>query len=239
MLLFYVRHGEPIYDPDSLTPLGHRQAESVAHRLSQFGLDRVFVSSSNRAIETARPTCDILRLEPTVLDWINESHAWGELSVEFEPGRRHWCYDDNAMLAHFADPAVRALGPRWHEHPAFAAFPSFGNAMRRMRAAADDWLASLGYRHDSEKFQYLVEKPTDERVALFAHEGAGGLLLSTILDIPYPLFAPCFTMQHTGMTVVEFRNRGGVCTPRVLQLSNDAHLYRDGLPLNYQRRLRF
>jgi hypothetical protein len=46
-------------------------------------------------------------------------------------------------------------------------------------------------------------------------------------------------MQHTGMTVVEFRDRGGVCTPRVLQLSNDAHLYRDGLPLNYQRRLRF
>ena len=46
-------------------------------------------------------------------------------------------------------------------------------------------------------------------------------------------------MQHTGMTVVEFRNRGGVCTPRVLQLSNDAHLYRDGLPLHYQLRLRF
>ena len=48
-----------------------------------------------------------------------------------------------------------------------------------------------------------------------------------------------FALQHTGMTVVEFRDRGGVCTPRVLQLSNDAHLYRDGLPLNYQRRLRF
>lgn len=239
MLLFYIRHGEPVYDPDSLTPLGRRQAESVARRLGQFGLDRIFVSSSNRAAETARPTCDILRLRPTVLDWANESHAWSELSVEFEPGHRHWCYDDDAMLARFADPAVRALGPRWHEHPAFADFPSFGAAMRRMRAAADDWLATLGYRHDSETFRYLAESPTDERIALFAHEGAGLLFLSTILDIPYPLFAPSFSMQHTGMTVVEFRNRGGVCTPRVLQLSNDAHLYRDGLPLHYQLRLRF
>ena len=46
-------------------------------------------------------------------------------------------------------------------------------------------------------------------------------------------------MQHTGMTVIEFVDRGGVCNPRVLQLSNDSHLYRDGLPLNYQKRLRF
>jgi hypothetical protein len=31
MLLFYVRHGAPTYDPDCLTPLGERQAESVAN----------------------------------------------------------------------------------------------------------------------------------------------------------------------------------------------------------------
>lgn len=239
MLLFYVRHGEPIYVPDCLTPLGHRQAESVAHRLCQFGIDRVFVSSSTRAAETAQPTCDILRLEPTVLDWANEIHAWNELSVEFEPGRRHWCYSDDHMLSIFSDPTVRALGNRWHEHPAFSDFPSFGAGVIRMRKEADAWLASLGYRHDTEKCQYIVENPTDDRIALFAHEGAGILLLSTILDIPYPLFAPSFTMQHTGMTVIEFVDRGGVCNPRVLQLSNDSHLYRDGLPLNYQKRLRF
>ena len=29
MLLLYVRHGDPIYSPDSLTPLGERQAEAV------------------------------------------------------------------------------------------------------------------------------------------------------------------------------------------------------------------
>lgn len=239
MLLFYIRHGEPIYVPDSLTPLGRRQAESVAHRLCLFGIDRVFVSSSNRAAETARPTCEMLQLEPTVLDWANEIHAWNELSVEFEPGRLHWCYDDNATLDLFANPEVRALGPRWHEHPAFADHPSFGAAVRRMRAAADEWLASLGYVHDPDNAGFRVERPSEERIALFAHEGAGLLLLSTILDIPYPLFAPVFAMQHTGVTAIEFRDRGGACTPRILQLSNDSHLYRDGLPLNYQRRLRF
>ena len=29
MLFFYIRHGEPIYDPDSLTTLGHAQANAL------------------------------------------------------------------------------------------------------------------------------------------------------------------------------------------------------------------
>ena len=32
MLFFYVRHGDPIYNPDSLTPLGHEQAKALSKR---------------------------------------------------------------------------------------------------------------------------------------------------------------------------------------------------------------
>ena len=32
MLLFYVRHGDPIYDPDSLTPLGATRLWSIFSR---------------------------------------------------------------------------------------------------------------------------------------------------------------------------------------------------------------
>ena len=238
MLLFYVRHGQPIYSPDQLTPLGRRQAESVAHRLCQFGIDRIFSSPSNRALETAKPTCEMLKLEPTLLPWVDEALAWADLHVVGDDGRHRWCYETPEFLQAFASEAVRAMGHRWHEHPDFAAFP-FGNSVRRMRTAVDEWAASLGLRHDPELRLYRIERPNDERVALFAHEGAGLLFLSTLLDIPYPEFASHFTMQHTGVTVVEFRDRGGFTVPRVLQLSNDAHLYRDGLPTNYQDRLRF
>ena len=81
MLFFYIRHGDPIYNPDSLTPLGERQAEAVAHRLSLFGLDRIYASTSNRAKLTAKPTCEMLKLPMTELDWCNEGHAWNELSL--------------------------------------------------------------------------------------------------------------------------------------------------------------
>ena len=75
MLFYYIRHGRPIYNPDSLRPMGKRQAEPVARRLARYGLDRVYASSSNRAIETAQPTCDLCELEMTVLDWCNEGRA--------------------------------------------------------------------------------------------------------------------------------------------------------------------
>lgn len=80
MLLFFVRHGDPVYVPDSLTPLGRRQAEAVAKRLARYGLDKIYVSSSARAIQTSEPTCEMLKMQSTVLDWCNESHAWAELA---------------------------------------------------------------------------------------------------------------------------------------------------------------
>ena len=63
MILYYVRHGDPIYNPDSLTPLGQRQAEAVGKRLALYGIDEVYSSDSNRAMQTAEPTCQLLKKE--------------------------------------------------------------------------------------------------------------------------------------------------------------------------------
>ena len=41
MLLFLIRHGDPIYEPDQLTALGQRQAEAVGRRLSRYGIDKI------------------------------------------------------------------------------------------------------------------------------------------------------------------------------------------------------
>ena len=91
MLFFYIRHGDPTYHPDALTPLGRRQADAVAKRLALFGLDRIYASTSNRAIETAQPTCELLKLDMTQLDFANEHHAWMELGVVVD-GRRRWLF---------------------------------------------------------------------------------------------------------------------------------------------------
>ena len=63
MLLFFLRHGDPIYSPDSLTPLGRRQAEALARRLARYGVNQIFASSSKRAMETAQPACEMMKKE--------------------------------------------------------------------------------------------------------------------------------------------------------------------------------
>ncbi|MCQ2478775.1 MAG: hypothetical protein MJ091_06180, partial [Clostridia bacterium] len=80
---------------------------------------------------------------------------------------------------------------------------------------------------------YTAVTPYDKRIALFAHQGFGIAFLSSILDIPYPEFSMRFAIQHSGVTVIYFKNGGDSIIPQVLQLSNDSHLYAEGLPTKY------
>ena len=237
MLFFYVRHGDPIYNPDRLTPLGRRQAEAIGRRLAMFGVDRVFSSTSIRAQQTAEPTCELTKKEATLLDFCHEHHAWNEMT-RMVNGRKRWLFEDPATKRLFVSSEMRALGFRWYEHPEFAEY-DFKSGMERILNGVDELFASLGYEHDREAHLFRAVKPTDERVALFAHQGFGSLFLSCVLDIPYPEFSSHYDLQHTGMAAIEFREQDGVVIPRMLTLGNDAHLYRDALPLNYNSRVRF
>ena len=75
MLLFIVRHGDPIYNPDSLTPKGHLQAKALAKRFAMHGLDKIYASPLKRAQQTATPTSEILGLPIETLDWTSEALA--------------------------------------------------------------------------------------------------------------------------------------------------------------------
>ena len=236
MLLYYSRHGDPVYTPDQLTPLGERQADAVSKRLALHGLDKIFVSSSGRAIQTAAPTAELTKLEPVVLDWMNESHAYADLSDYNEEGKRRWMEALPRYRQLFNSADIRARGMAWTEAPAFA-HTRVPAGIARIRDEADAFLAELGYVHDRENCRFNVAVPNDLRVAVFAHEGFGKAFLSSILDIPYPLFVLHFGMTHGGVSVIEFRDEGGVCYPEALQISNDGHLYREGLPTRHCGRI--
>ena len=236
MLLFFIRHGDPIYTPDSLTPLGELQAQALRYRLGVHGLDRIFASSSTRAYQTAQPTATLLKKEITVLDWCNEKYAWQQLTVPKEDGKLTWAFHHAPTRELFVQEEIRILGKKWYTHPAFQN-TNFEAGIGRIQQEADAFLLSLGYRHESERNIYTAEHPNDERIALFAHQGFGLAFLSCLLDIPYPEFCTHFDMGHSGMSVIEFDNKKGTVIPRILQLSNDSHIYKEGLPLNYQNRV--
>ncbi|MBQ8199097.1 MAG: histidine phosphatase family protein [Lachnospiraceae bacterium] len=238
MLFFYIRHGDPIYNPDSLTPLGKRQAEAVAKRLALYGVDQIYASTSNRAILTAQPTCELLKKEMTLLDFCHENHAWEQLTVVKENGSKNWMFHDPETRRLFVSAELLKLGSRWYEHPDLKAY-NFKAGIDRIQQEAENFLLTLGYEHIPGTGAYKVIRPNEERIALFAHQGFGLAFLSCMLDISYPQFTMHFDMGHTGMTVIEFKEENQIAMPRVLTLASDSHLYREGLPTNYQNEIRF
>lgn len=238
MLLFYVRHGDPIYNPNELTPLGKRQAEAAAKRLSLYGVDKIFASSSNRAMQTAQPTCEILKKDMTILDFCNEDHAWQEFTVSLPNGDKTWAFADPDTRRLFTDESVCKLGFEWYTHPAFEGL-NFKKGIDRVGDAMDAFFAELGYEHIRHTGTYKAVRPNDDRIAIFAHQGFGMSFMSHLLDIPYPVFSTRFDICHTGISTIEFKEEDGIVIPKVLTFSSDAHIYREGLPTNYNNYIRF
>ena len=236
MLLYFIRHGDPIYNPDSLTALGKEQAKALAKRLALYGLDEIYCSTSTRAQQTAQPTCDLLKKQMQLLDWAHEGHAWEQLTVDLPNGGRTWCFFHEPTKKMFRSEEVRKLGHAWYSHPDFGKFQA---GMQRIEREADAFLLSLGYKHDRENYSYQAIAPHEKRVALFAHQGFGLAFLSAILDIPYPTFCTTFDLSHSSVTVIDFgRETEKEVFPKVLQLANDSHLYKEGLLTGYNNGLR-
>lgn len=235
MLLYYIRHADPVYDPDQLTPLGHLQAAAAAKRLARYEFDRVYSSSSNRAIQTARPFCELIKKEPVLLDWAHEEGIVQGTTFRYPDGRRNWYWCDPEYCKLFCKEEVRQLGRKWYTHPAFA-HTRCGEALEQIQQHADAFMLELGYRHDLENNCYYPQRDWDGRVAFFAHEGFGAAFLSCIMDIPYPEFATRLRMTHSGITVIRFSALGEEVIPQIISYSNDSHLYAEGLPTTHRNR---
>lgn len=232
MILYYIRHGHPIYQPDSLTPLGIKQSEALAKKLGKIEFDEIYSSTSNRAIMTAKPTCDALGKEPVLLDFAHEGYAWRDLTIEsLETKGKVWLHQDKRIISLFNSKEIRDLGDRWYDHPKLN---DYEKGISRIYNEADAFLKELGYEHIRYTGRYKITKPNDKRIALFAHHGFGLAFLSCITDIPYPMFCTHFDMCHTGVTVIDFDEIDGFSTPKILTLSSDAHLYSEGVETNYK-----
>ena len=238
MLLFYIRHGDPIYNPDQLTPLGHRQAEAVAKRLSLIGVDKIYSSTSNRAYQTAVPTAEMLKQEITKLDFCNEAHAWNNMTYISSNEKRGWIPDNPEPLELLCSPEMKELGERWYDHPKFKPY-NYKKYLEKTDADIDALLEKHGYVHNRSRRIYTSENPTEERIAIFAHAGFGSVFFSSLLDIPYSEFCLHYDMSHSSMTVIDFRKYGEVFIPKVLTFSNDSHIYKEGLPTAYNNKIRF
>ena len=241
MLLYIVRHGDPIFAPESLTERGKLQVAAVAKRLARYGVDKIYTSPMNRARQTAKPTCDLLNRDAEILPWVSEEIAWKYFTCNDGQVATTWCFRTENSCVELRSPEIEKLGKEWYKAEYFRnKGVRAEEGYKYLRAESDAFLASLGYEHDPASSRYKIVRHNEDRVAVFCHQGLGLSWLGVLLDIPLPITWTAFDISHSDLTVIHFADHpSGYTVPMMLTLSNDSHLYAEGLPTRYQNTFEF
>ena len=232
MLLYIVRHGDPIYETDSLTERGKLQAEAVGKRMFDAKIDKIFSSPYGRAKETADPACRLLGLEKQIEEWTHEIED--ERLTPFPDGKmksitlvQNTYYLENGNIDLPYERSFECTGINQS---------NMKDAVEYIEENGKIFLEKLGYKEENGIYRIL--RPNEEKVALFCHAAFSRAWLSVLLHIPLHIMWSSFQYTHTGVTVVEFQNNeNGVTAPRCLCYSDVSHLYADGLDLLHDNRV--
>ena len=231
MILYIVRHGDPDYVTDTLTPRGILQAEAVGKRMKDAGIDRIFSSPMGRARQTAEPACRLLGLDYQIEDWSHEIED--ERLTPFPDGvikstsyLQNSYYRENGNMDLPYDRAFECQGLRESR---------MKEAVEYIHQGGKDFLERLGYREENGVYRIL--RKNEEKVALFCHAAFTRAWLSVLLHIPMNLMISGFTVTHTGVTILEFQNyENGFTAPKCLCFSDMSHLYADKLDMIHDNR---
>ena len=216
MRLVLVRHGDPNYEFDCLTELGHEQAKVVAQRLMEEGIQKIYCSPQGRAQQTAQPFAELSGLkEIETLEFMKEIR-FGCLEDLFRKGNPWIC---SGKLMH---EGVDLRDPKWREFEDFADNTATVD-VDSVIAGVDEWLASLGYKREGLYYRCTNEDDEKKTYVLFSHGGSSTALLSHVLNLSFPHACMMFGhIPHTCITVLRFDRRPGMLSMPLLEYAIDA-----------------
>ena len=221
MKLLIVRHADPDYSIDSLTPTGWEEAELLARRLEQLDVSAFYVSPLGRARDTASLTLKRLGREAQVLDWLREFPAKVQKPDKDEPGIAwDWLPQDWTEEEIFYDKN------RWMEHPVFRD-SDVASVYAGVIEGLDTLMAQHGYVRQGN--HYRTERPNEDTVVLFCHFGLECVLLSHLLNIsPMPLWHGTCAAPTSVTTLTTEERREGIVAFRMNSFGDISHLYAGG-----------
>ncbi|MBR4878968.1 MAG: histidine phosphatase family protein [Clostridia bacterium] len=232
MLLYIIRHGDPDYVTDSLTERGKLQAEAVGKRMFDAKIDRIFSSPMGRAQQTAEPACRLLGLEKTIEPWTHE--VGDERLTPYPDGimksvslvqNTHYRANGNINLPY--DRSFECCGFNQSD---------FKQAVDYIEENGKAFLEKLGYKEENGVYRIL--RNNEEKVALFCHKVFSLAWLSCLLHIPIHIMWASFKYNHTGVTILEFKNNpDGFTAPQCLCLSDVSHLYAHGPAMLFENQI--
>ena len=218
MEIIIVRHCEPNYEIDSLTPKGWREAELLSDKLSKMEIDEWYCSPHGRAKDTASCTMKKVGQEAIVYDWLREFKGTVKYDFLDKPIR---CWD--MLPSYWTKEEKYYSRDDWYKADLIQA-GNTGAEYKWVTEEFDKFLAERGYVHESGCFR--VEKANHKRIVFFCHFGVSCVLLAHLLGVsPYTFFQG-FVMQPSSVTSVVTEEREEVIASfRIRSYGDVSHLY--------------
>ena len=218
MKLLIVRHGDPDYSIDSLTPKGWREAELLSERLSKMEIDAFFCSNLGRARDTAAPTLKKMNREAEICDFLSEFDA----SVVLPNGEpKVNCWDLMPDYWTKIDKFYQKDG--WLDTELMKSGPA-AERYRWVTEGLDGILDRFGYHRDGNL--YRTEGGNRKTIVLFCHFGVGCVLLGHLLGIsPVPLWHGLVGAPSSVTTLYTEEREEGIASFRCQSYGDLSHLY--------------
>jgi probable phosphoglycerate mutase len=231
MRIFIIRHADPDYANDTITPAGHNQAQALAQYLQTLNISEIYASPYGRTQATAGYTADLLGLPVQTEPWARElDGAWiKDLDQTFagmdSSGKPA---DKNPFAGKKPAPESLASGPAvrlFHPDPCL-----MQENMDIIRRGSDDFMRRQGFVHEDDTYRVLWENR--KAIAVFTHMGVGLVWLSHLLNIPLMMTWSGFYLNPASVTTILMDERlPGCAIPRCTGLGDISHLCAAGVTL--------
>ena len=214
MRLIFVRHGEPDYKNNCLTPLGHVQAENVVERLLEENINEIHSSELGRAIQTAEPIARRLGLEIKTHAFINEIGGAPVDGAEIPENGHPW-----RLGKHLVREGYDISREDWQTAEPYC-HSALVSGYNRVAEGIDAFLAECGYTREGK--YYRVGEKTKKNVAIFSHCGSSTAAIARIFNLALPFAISNIVPKHTAITVVNFGGAAGELVAPFFEIMNDA-----------------
>lgn len=220
MKILIVRHADPDYSIDSLTPQGRVEAELLSRMLIKKDIKAFYVSPLGRARDTAEYTLKKLSRTATVCEWLREfsgkiDRPDRKNSIPWDWRPKDWSDYDGFFSA-----------DDWLSHPIFQK-SNVKEEYNWVTGELDRLLEKHGYLRDGRK--YKAVSPNEDTIVFFCHFGLECVLLSHLVNIsPMQLWHGFCAVPSSVTTITTEEREKGIAYFRINAFGDVSHLYEGG-----------
>ena len=218
MRILLIRHAEPDYSIDSLTPKGHIEAELLSRRLVRYHIRDFYVSPLGRAKDTAAYTLKKFKKQAEELPWLAEFRG---SYLDPETGNRRIVAWDVKPRIWTSFPGVKDIST-WCEAPVFATGDVRVIWLETVKGV-DSLLSRYGYSKDGPVWKCTANDHSV--IALFCHFGISMAILGYLTDVsPMVLWHKALCLPSSVTEIVTEERIHGEVSFRMTKLGDLTHL---------------